>query len=95
MINLIGVPFDGNSSFLKGPALAPPRICLMDRDGSANSVCENGKVISNGKTYTDCGDISFADSNPLAVYITIKQRIEQALTGDDKIICLGGDHSVS
>lgn len=42
-----------------------------------------------------CGDISFADSNPLAVYTTIKQKIEQELTEGDKIICLGGDHSVS
>ena len=89
------VPFDGNSSFLKGPALAPPRIRLMNTDGSANSFCENGKAIINGKTYTDCGDISFADSNPLAVYTTIKQRVEQAFAGDDKINCLGGDHSVS
>lgn len=95
MVKLIGVPFDGNSSFLKGSALAPPRIRLMDRDGSANSFCENGKAIINGKTYADCGDISFADSNPPAVYTTIKHKIEQELTGGDKIICLGGDHSVS
>lgn len=95
MIKLIGIPFDGNSSFLKGPSLAPSRIRLMDTDGSANSFCENGKAIVNGKTYIDMGDLSFPDVNPLAVYTTIKQKIEKELRQGDKIICLGGDHSVS
>ena len=95
MIKLIGVPFDGNSSFLKGPSLAPLRIRLMDRDGSANSFCENGKAVINGQTYIDLGDLVFPDINPLAVYTTIKQKIEKELTQGDKIICLGGDHSVS
>ena len=95
MIKLIGIPFDGNSSFLKGPALAPPRIRLMDTDGSANSFCENGKAVINGQTYIDLGDLIFPDINPLAVYTTIKQKIEKELTQGDKIICLGGDHSVS
>jgi len=95
MIKLIGIPFDGNSSFLKGPALAPPRIRLIDTDGSANTFCENGKEIANGKTYTDLGDISFAESNPLFVYKSIKKIIQGQLTGGDKTICLGGDHSVS
>jgi len=95
MIKLIGIPFDGNSSFLKGPALAPPRIRLMDTDGSANTFCENGKEIANGKTYTDLGDISFAESNPLFVYKSIKKIIQGQLTGGDKTICLGGDHSAS
>jgi len=95
MIKLIGIPFDGNSSFLKGPALAPPLIRLMDIDGSANSFCENGKAVINGQTYIDLGDLIFPDINPLAVYTTIKQKIEKELTQGDKIICLGGDHSVS
>jgi agmatinase len=95
MIKLLGIPFDGNSSFLKGPALAPLRIRLMDTDGSANTFCENGKEIANGKTYTDLGDMSFAEPNPGFVYRHIKNIIREQLTADDKIICLGGDHSVS
>jgi arginase len=95
MIKLIGVPYDGNSSFLRGPALAPPRIRLMDTDGSANAFCENGKEILNGKAYVDLGDISFAESSPVFVYNNIKKIIQQELTAEDKIICFGGDHSVS
>ena len=35
MIKVIGIPFDSNSSFLKGPAHAPTRIGLMEHEGSA------------------------------------------------------------
>jgi arginase len=95
MIKLIGIPFDGNSSFLKGPAMAPPRIRLMDSDGSANSFAENGAEITNGKSYSDKGDITFNSVNPESVYKTIKEKIQDELLSNDKIICFGGDHSVS
>lgn len=95
MIKLIGIPFDGNSSFLKGPALAPVRIRLMDTDGSANSFSENGTDISLGKAYTDGGDLSFENTAPAVAYQHIKQRIENELKEGNKTICLGGDHSVS
>lgn len=95
MIKLIGIPYDGNSSFLKGPALAPPRIRLMETDGSANSFCESGKEILAGKNYMDAGDMSFSNSNPEKVYNEIKNKIHQELLADYKIICFGGDHSIS
>ena len=95
MIKVIGIPFDGNSSFLKGPALAPPRIRLMETGGSANSFCENGIHILNGKIYTDLGDMPFANSNPEEVYTKIKAKIHQELETECKIICFGGDHSIS
>lgn len=95
MIKIIGIPFDGNSSFLKGPALAPPRIRQMDTDGSANQFSEDGKEIAVNKTFTDVGDISFADTSSPAVYAKIKNTIQQELTADSKIISFGGDHSIS
>ena len=95
MIRLIGIPFDKNSSFLKGPALAPSRIRLMEADGSSNSFCENGKEILNGRNYIDLGDMSFLETSSQFVYTSVKQKIQDELTGYDKIICFGGDHSVS
>jgi arginase len=67
----------------------------MDTDGSANSFCEIGTEISEGKNYTDSGDITFADSNPEEVYNKIKDTIRQELTPGCRIICFGGDHSIS
>jgi agmatinase len=95
MIKLLGIPFDSNSSFLKGAALAPARIRLMDADGSANPFSENGIEIKIGNNYQDIGDIVFADSNPANAYAAIKHRITRELLFENKIICLGGDHSIS
>ena len=95
MIKLIGIPFDGNSSFLKGPALAPPRIRQMETAGSANEFSEEGKEIAKDKSYTDLGDLSFSDNDSRKVYESIKERIKQELTTSEKIICFGGDHSIS
>ena len=95
MIKLIGIPYDGNSSFLKGSSLAPPRIRRMESDGSANSFCENGTEILNGKNYLDLGDMVFPPSNHEEVYHAIKNKIRQELNQDHKIISLGGDHSIS
>jgi arginase len=95
MLKLIGIPYDENSSFLKGPAMAPDAIRQMDVGGSANAFSEYGKEIAPGKTYTDLGDIFFADRQPGEAYKTIKETIRNELKDGSKIISLGGDHSVS
>ena len=95
MIKLLGIPFDANSSFLKGPALAPPRIRLMEKEGSANSFSEFGIEILEGKNYTDLGDMAFTETNAASAYNQIKNRIKQELSADCKTICFGGDHSIS
>ena len=95
MIKLLGIPYDANSSFLKGPALAPPRIRLMERDGSANSFAENVLEIIDGITCQDMGDLYFDTANAEKVYGLIKQTIDENLIGQIKILCLGGDHSIT
>jgi len=95
MIKIIGIPYDNNSSFLKGPALAPARIRLMDKDGSANAFAENGIDIKDGIAYHDAGDIFFDDIDPEKAFTKIKNSISELLKDDHKTICLGGDHSVT
>ncbi len=95
MIKLIGIPFDNHSSFLKGPSQAPPRIRLMDSDGSANAFCEHGIAFRNGENYSDLGDLSFPSMEAKAVYQTIKDRIDQEINAGDPLLSLGGDHSIS
>jgi arginase len=95
MTKLLGIPFDGNSSYLKGPGQAPARIRQMEADGSANTFSENGSDIRSGEAYRDIGNIAFPDLSSKAVYHTIKQRVQQELQDGAKLLCLGGDHSVS
>jgi agmatinase len=95
MVKVIGIPFDSNSSFLKGPAHAPTRIGLMEHEGSANAYSENGKEIIRGKYYKDLGDIAFKGANSADAFSMIKQIITDQLIEPVKIFCYGGDHSVS
>lgn len=95
MITVIGIPFDANSSFLRGPALAPPRIRQMDKDGSANSYSETGVAIQEGLTYYDAGDLAFANTRPDAGFMAIKKAISTHLERGEKILSLGGDHSIT
>jgi arginase len=94
MINILGIPFDENSSFLKGPSLAPSRIRQMEKDGSANAFSELGLKILKGSTHNDFGDIFFEDADPAKAFLKIKSRLAD-LPSDDKIFCFGGDHSIT
>lgn len=95
MLKLLGIPYDENSSFLKGPALAPPVIRQMDTDGSANRFAENGLEIVEGHNYLDLGDLSFADSNSQDAFNLIREKVSEQLINDDKLLMLGGDHSIT
>jgi arginase len=95
MLKLIGIPFDANSSYLRGPALAPKHIRLMDKEGSANRFCELGKEIIDGINYKDCGDIEFSKIDAVFAYKKIKETISSELNDGSKLISLGGDHSIS
>lgn len=95
MIKLLGIPYDANSSFLKGPALAPARIRLMEKEGSANTFSENGLEIKEGLNYRDEGDLYFENPNPEKAFATIKTAIARLLADGHKILSIGGDHSIS
>jgi len=95
MIKVLGIPYDANSSFLKGPSLAPLRIRLMEKDGSANSFSENGSEIMEGKCYKDQGDIFFDDLSPAKAFEKIKATASCLIAGGSKLVCFGGDHSIT
>lgn len=95
MLKLIGIPYDANSSYKRGAALAPKYIRLMDEEGSANKFCEHGLEIIEGINYKDCGDIEFSKIDPAFAYHKIKETIGSELNHNSKIISLGGDHSIS
>jgi len=95
MIQLIGIPFDANSSFLKGPSFAPQRIRLMETEGSANAFSENGTEIAESINYTDLGDMFFESTKPKDVFKVIKTEIAELLEVSGKVMSIGGDHSIT
>ena len=95
MLRLLGIPYDKNSSFLQGPALAPPLIRKMDTDGSANRFAENGTEITENENYSDDGDLNLQEADSAEAFTIIKNAVSRHIQNGDKLICLGGDHSVS
>ena len=95
MIKVLGIPFDANSSFLRGPYLAPPRIRMMALEGSANNFTEEGAEIISGRDYRDMGDLSFPDQNPQNAYEIIKAAVFETISDGSKLLSLGGDHSIA
>ncbi len=95
MIQLLGIPYDLNSSFLRGPSYAPPRIRLADTEGSANRFTEGGLDIKEGEIYQDQGDLVFDDPAPKKVFEAIKATVSSLIDNGDQVLSLGGDHSVS
>ena len=59
MINILGVPLDENSSFLRGPALAPRKILEALRSNSSNLSSENGFDLGANENHLwrDAGDL--------------------------------------
>ncbi|NNJ88541.1 MAG: agmatinase [Eudoraea sp.] len=87
-IILQGILFDEKSSFLRGPAKAPPEIRAAYHSSSANYFAENGLEV-RPETFDDKGDFK------INVYTDIEQITRSNLNKKIPIITLGGDHSIS
>lgn len=87
-ITLQGILFDEKSSFLRGPALAPPLIRKAYHNESANYFAENGMEILP-QLWDDKGDFEIKD------YFDIKKVTSKNLESEAPLITLGGDHSIT
>ncbi len=97
VIQLLGVPLDENSSFLRGPALAPARIREALHCGAMNLTAENGLDLGTSDAWLDVGDIKWpiGATAPEARLGTIQRAASGILSNGDRILALGGDHSVT
>ena len=85
---LQGIAYDDKSSFMKGPAMAPPLIRTQYRSEAFNFYAENGLEILPD-IIDDKGDFK-----PIQ-YIDIESITLGNLNNKLPIITLGGDHSIS
>ena len=88
---LIGLPYDASSSFLRGSAAAPPLIRQAMWSPAGNSFTENGADLAG---LTDAGDLPLSDS-PERAREQIEMGIGALLAGGFQPIALGGDHSIT
>jgi agmatinase len=90
---VVGVPWDEQSSFLRGAAAAPSRIRQALHDGSANLCTEHGLDLATTRAWLDKGDFTLG-TGP-AVVNEIETRIAAELAADASVLALGGDHAVT
>jgi agmatinase len=89
---ILGVPFDANSSWLRGAAGAPPIIRVAFTSDSSNSWTETGIDLGPEGTYCDAGDLKFTFDEP---FVAIEKRVGELLDKGLRPVCLGGDHSIT
>ncbi len=90
---LIGIPFDANSSYMKGTALAPPLIREALYSNSSNLWSEYGINLGQNSVFSDEGDLTFSSKEK--TYYEIEQAIKKLLDKNLIPISLGGDHSIT
>ena len=92
-IAVLGVPFDKQSSYLRGPALAPARIRESLACDSANMWTENGIDLAKEERWNDVGDLAFKDDQ--TAFDEIEDTVDRLLAKEQRVISLGGDHSIA
>jgi agmatinase len=93
MIATVGVPFDEFSSFLRGSEKAPPLIRQAFHSDSSNYFSENGINLLNHPELVDLGDLELPRGKE--AISAIESKIDHILRTANKILSLGGDHSIS
>ena len=92
-IAIVGVPYDENSSFMKGPAKAPQQIRNALHSDSSNLCTEAGLDLKNHPRIQDLGDL---DLNGVShVLNTIETYYNGLLETGSHVLSLGGDHAIT
>ena len=92
-ICILGLGLDKNSSFQKGPALAPNRIRESYFSSSSNLWSEKGLDLGSLQDLYDLGDIHFKKDKD--DFNLTSSSVKAVLDQGNHMICLGGDHSIT
>lgn len=99
--SLLGIPLGHNSSFLQGPAFAPPLIREAIWCGSTNSTTEEGKILDDQRVLTDVGDLPVQELRDTGIdddrlMSTVSESVKLVMDENPlRPLVLGGDHSIS
>ena len=90
---LLGIPLDHNSSFLRGPAQAPPLIRAAFHSDAWNKTTETRVDLSASGIFEDAGDLANMESPD--AYARIEEAITAIVSPGKRPVSLGGDHSIT
>ena len=89
---LIGIPFDGQSSYLRGAGDAPAKIRQAMNSDASNKWTELGVDLGVNGAYEDEGDLAFSEKDAFGV---IETGISALIDHGKRPVSLGGDHSIT
>ena len=89
---LLGIPFDANSSYLRGAAGAPQKIREALHCDASNMWTELGVDLGVAGAFRDAGDLPLGDHDAFA---EIERTVGSLLGKGERPISLGGDHSIT
>ncbi len=89
---LLGIPFDGQSSYMRGPAEAPSKIREALSCDASNQWTESGVDLGIPGIYEDAGDLTFHEKDAFAA---IESGVGKLIDAGKRPISLGGDHSIT
>lgn len=95
LIKILGIPYDGSSSFMRGPAMGPDKIRTALHGGSANYWTELGLDLEPWLKSADLGNLQFDEEKIETIIPTIEQAITHQLDLGYRLLSLGGDHFIS
>lgn len=95
-VGLLGIPFDANSSFRRGPAAAPAAIRRALASEAGNAYSERGVLVWPGGPIVDHGDLPVKQrARVRAPLDAIERGVAKALILTPRLLLLGGDHAIS
>src|SRR5246127_425596 len=89
---LVGIAFDGQSSYLRGAAEAPAKIREALACDASNHWTETGVDLGAAGAYEDGGDLEFLEQDAFAA---IEHGVDEIVRQGKRPVCLGGDHSIT
>jgi agmatinase len=89
---LLGIPFDAQSSYLRGPGDAPPKIREAMRCDASNKWTETGVDLCAAGGYEDAGDLVLDEQTAFAA---IESGVSELIERGKRPLSLGGDHSIT
>ncbi|HEV8178281.1 MAG TPA: agmatinase family protein, partial [Gemmatimonadales bacterium] len=92
---LLGVCYDGSSSYLRGSAGAPPIIRQALWSEAGNPWTELGIDLSTAELDDDGDLVPAADENPAQVRDAIEAAVRRIAESGRRPLVLGGDHSIT
>lgn len=93
-VSIVGVPFDANSSYLRGAAQAPSLIREALFSEASNLYTEMGVDLGDSGNLFDTGDLQLGRT-PREDFQEIESAANSFFESDSPIIFLGGDHSIT